>query len=67
MNLTHREALAEHAGLFEFPWTSELLHVSTEVTVPTLCSHTGLTALTPGTQTHIKHERKELFPSKIQL
>lgn len=48
MRNTHRETLPQHTGLLELPGAAELLHVSAEVTLSALRSHTGLAALTPA-------------------
>lgn len=32
--LTHRDALSHDAGLLHAPWSTKLLHVLTEVTLP---------------------------------
>lgn len=49
---THRKTLSQHTGLLQFPWSTKFLHVSAEVTVSTLRSNAGLTALTPTARRH---------------
>lgn len=70
---TYRQTLAQHTGLLELPWTSKLLHVSAEVAVSTLRSHTGLTALTPAarhvtTNVTMRHTavRRSTPPQNVQ-
>lgn len=45
--VTHRRALSQEAGLLHPAGPSELLHVLTEVTLPTLGPHAGLAAPAP--------------------
>lgn len=51
--VTYRKTLSQHAGLLQFPWSTKFLHISAEVTVSTLRSNAGLTALTPAARRHV--------------
>lgn len=59
--VTYRETLSQNTGLLELPRSSKLLHVSAEVTVSTLWSHTGFTALTPAERENITENYRPLI------